>query len=187
MSTKSLAKAAFTVCIAILAALVAGCNGSHSGQGAAEASSAKGAVASVTADPTVAAELDQAKRLVKSCFPAAPLDQARTIHLVFLSSAAGKNGPAVTTAREKLSGCLGIPQGKRGAFENDAIIAAEHQTPKILSAHPAAGVERYLEVTLPQLVLKYKGTAAGVTGGASIPGTSASPAGSPSPSVKASS
>jgi hypothetical protein len=182
MSTKTLAKAAVAAVIAIIAAvLVAGCNG---GSG-----SAKSAAASVTADPTVQAEIAQARLLVKSCFPAAPLAQLHTVHLVFLSSATGKNGPAVVKARDTLFTCLGIPQDKRAAFKNEAITAAEHQTPKIISAHPAAGVQRYLEFTLPQLVLKYKGTAAGMgtsTAQPSIPGASI-PSTSASPSAKASS
>jgi hypothetical protein len=165
--------------------VLAGCH-SGSGQGAAEASSAKGALVSATADPTVQAEIAQARLLVRSCFPTAPLDQARTVHLVFLSSATGKNGPAVVAARDKLFACLGIPQDKRDEFKNQAITAAEHQTPKILSLHPAAGVTRYLEFTLPQLVLKYKGTAAGLgtsTAQPSIPGTTSGASASPSASA----
>lgn len=168
------------VIIAVLA--LAGC---HSGSSGA----AKGAIASATADPAVAAELAQARLLVRSCFPSAPLDQIHTVHLVFLSSATGKHGPEVVAAREKLFACLGIPQDKRDEFKNQAITAAEHQTPKILSLHPAAGVQRYLEFTLPQLVLTFKGTAAGLgtsTGRPSIPGTGSSPAASPSPSASAS-
>lgn len=167
--------------VAGLGLTLAGCNGSSS----ADSAKAKGAVASATADPTVQAEIDQARLLVKSCFPTAPLDQIHTVHLVFLSSATGKHGPEVVAAREKLFACLGIPQDKRDEFKNQAITAAKHQTPKILSLHPAAGVQRYLEFTLPQLVLKFKGTAAGLgtsTGQPSIPGTSSSPAASPSAS-----
>jgi hypothetical protein len=164
----------------LLTPALAACNGS--GHAAAAASS-------VTADPTVQAEIAQARLLVKSCFPAAPLDQIRTVHLVFLSSASGKHGPEVTAAREKLFSCLGIPAGKRAAFKNDAITAAGHQTPKILSRHPAAGVARYLEFTLPQLVLKYKGTAAGTgtsTAQPSIPGTTSGASASPSPKATSS-
>lgn len=153
--------------------LLSGCNSGSSNTGAA-----KSAAASVTADPTVAAELAQARLLVKSCFPAAPLDQIHTVHLVFLSSATGKHGPEVVAARSRLFGCLGIPASQRTAFKNAAIIAAEHQQPKILSRHPVAGVRQYLLFTLPQLVLKYKGTAAGVgtsTAQPAIPGTTASP------------
>jgi hypothetical protein len=173
--------------IAGLGFLITGCKGS--GQGAAEASSAKGAVASVTADPTVQAEIDQAKLLVKSCFPAAPLDQLHTVHLVFLSSATGKHGPEVVAARAKLFNCLGVPEDKRDDFKNDAITAAEHQKPKIISLHPVAGVTRYLEFTLPGLVFKYKGTAAGTgtsTAQPPVPGTSSGASTSPSPSVQAS-
>jgi hypothetical protein len=161
------------IATAVIAAglVLAGCTSKSSG-----ASAAKSAAASVTADPRVHAELDQAKMLVKSCFAGTPLQQAHQIHLVFLSSASGKNGPEVVAARTKLDDCLGIPQAQRTAFKNDAITAAEHQTPKIISVHPAAGVRQYLEFTLPQLVLKYKGTAAGVgtsTAQPPIPGTTA--------------
>lgn len=169
--------------VAGLGFLLAGCKGSSS----PDASAAKGAVASATADPTVQAEIGQARLLVKSCFPASPLDQLHTVHLVFLSSATGKHGPEVTAARDKLFTCLGIPQDKRDEFKNQAITTAEHQQPKIISTHPAAGIREYLTITLPQLVLRYKGTAAGLgtsTGQPSIPGTS--PAATPSPSVSTS-
>lgn len=124
------------------------------------AGAARSAAASVTADPAVAAELIQARALVKACFPAKPTAQIRTVHLVFLSSAAGKHGPEVVAAREKLLNCLGVPRARQNSFKNDAITAAEQQHPKILSLHPAAGVRAYLTVTLPQLVLKYKGVPA---------------------------
>lgn len=173
MSTKTLTKLAVAAVLAAFLALAAGCTSKS-----ADASSAKSAAASVTANPTVAAELDQAKLLVKSCMPGTPLAQVHTIHLVLLSSAAGKNGEEVKAARTKLFDCLGIPESKRDAFKNDAITAAEQQHPKILSAHPVAGVRQYLLITLPQLVLKYKGTAAGTgtsTAQPSIPGTTVSP------------
>lgn len=152
--------------------LLTACGPSNGGAG-----SAKSAAASVTANPTVQAELVQARLLVKSCFPAAPLDQLHTVHLVFLSSATGKNGPEVVVARDKLFNCLGVPRDRQDAFKNEAITAAEHQSPKVISVHPAAGVRQYLLVTLPQLVLKYKGTAAGMgtsTAQPSVPGTSIS-------------
>ena len=142
----------------ILGIMLAACGGSHSGHSGAAASSAAAAAssakASIEANPTTAAELAQAKALVKSCFPAAPLDQIHTVHLVFLSSATGKNGSAVVAARTKLFDCLGIPQQSRTAFKNDALTAAEHAK---LTTH--AGRVTYFEETLPGLVLKYKQTA----------------------------
>lgn len=168
MSTKTIAKAVAAAFLAIALALtVAACNSSSK-------SSVKGAAASAAANPTVAAELVQAKALVKACFPAKPTAQIHTVHLVFLSSATGKHGAEVVVAREKLFNCLGVPRDRQDSFKNDAITAAEHQHPKILSLHPLAGVQAYLTITLPQLVLKYKGTAAGVgtsTAQPAIPGT----------------
>ncbi len=138
------------VALAVLA--LAGCKGSSS-----NASSARSAVASATANPTTAAELRHAKELVKSCIPASPLDQAQMVHLVFLSSATGKNGPEVVAARTKLGTCLGISKANEKPFFNDALIAAEHG--HLVRGGHAARVQ-YFEVALPQLVLKYGGTMA---------------------------
>jgi hypothetical protein len=154
--------------------LLGGCRSSS------DAGAAQGAVASATANPTVQAELDQGRALVASCFPGTLLQQVRTIHLVFLSSASGKNGPAVTAARDKVLGCLHIADpARRQAFVSDAGEAALHGH---LGMH--AGRVTYFEVTLPKLVLKYGGTAAGMgtsTAQPSIPGTTAEP--SPAPST----
>jgi hypothetical protein len=128
--------------------------------GGSAPSSARSGIASATANPTASADIAQAKALVARCIPGTPLDQVHTVHLVFFSSAAGKHGPEVVAARDKVFTCLGVAPEKRDAFKNEAITAAEHQTPKIISAHPAAGVRQYLEFTLPQLVLKYKGVSA---------------------------
>jgi hypothetical protein len=166
---RTITATAVAVAIAMLA--LAGCGGAKSSPGAAAASSQ---AASALANPTVSAELAQAKALVKTCFAGTPLQQASQVRLVFLSSATGKNGPAVVAARSKLGACLGIPEQSRTAFENDAITAAETQTPKIISLHPAAGVQEYLTVTLPQLVLKYK-QAAGPTDAGSNDSPSSAP------------
>jgi hypothetical protein len=168
MNTKNPARGLAMAVLSLLLALVAGACTSKGGH----VSSAKSAAASVTANPTVAAELDQAKLLVKTCFAGTPLQQARQVHLVFLSSAAGKHGPEVVAARDKTFSCLGINDpAKRQAFLNDAITAAGHGH---LTTHD--GRVTYFSVTLPQLVLKHGGTAAGVgtsTAQPSIPGTTA--------------
>jgi hypothetical protein len=171
MNTKNLARG---LAMAVLAAALAGCTSkSHAG----DAGAAKSAAASATANPTVAAELDQAKLLVKTCFAGTPLQQVRQVHLVFLSSATGKHGPDVVAARDKTFSCLGInDKAARQAFLNDSITAAEHGH---LTTHD--GRVTYFSVTLPQLVLKHGGTAAGVgtsTAQPSIPGTTASPSAS---------
>lgn len=141
-----------------------------------------------TVNATEQAELDQGKKLVVSCFPGTLVQQVRTVHLVFLSSATGKNGPQVVSARDKVFGCLGINDpARRTAFINDAGEAALHAKPS-LARHD--GRVQYFTVTLPKIVLKYGGNAGGVgtsTARPSIPGTSASSAPvSPAPSTKAS-
>lgn len=117
-----------------------------------DASAAKSAIASATANPATAAELRHAKELVKSCIPASPLEQAQMVHLVFLSSATGKHGSEVVAARTKLGTCLGISKADEKPFFNDAITAAEHG--HLVRGGHAARVQ-YFEVTLPQLVIKY--------------------------------
>jgi hypothetical protein len=170
MSMKNLARLAAAAFLAAVLAVLAGCT-SHGG----DAGAARSAAASVTADPRVHAELDQAKALVKTCFAGTPLAQIHQVHLVFLSRASGKNGPDVVKARDKTFTCLGIPENKRDEFKNAAITAAEQQKPKILSLHPAAGVRQYLLFTLPKLIATYKGLPAS-------PATSASASASPSAS-----
>src|SRR6516225_6847869 len=167
------------IAIAVLITALAACGSSHHSSANPTTlvpTGAVGAVSSAAANPTVSAEAVQAKALVKSCFAGTPLQQLHQVHLVFLSSASGKNGAAVTQARDTTFTCLGIPKDKRQAFVNDAITAAEHANPK-LTTH--AGRVNYLEVTLPQLVLKYKGQA-GYTppaspGAGTVPGTAPSP------------
>lgn len=156
--------------VLIAAAAVAGCSSS----GSSGAGAAKSAAASVTADPQFLA----AKALVKHCFAGTPLQQAHQIHLVFLSSATGKNGPEVVTARAKLAACLGISKSDEQPFINEAITAAEHQTPKIISLHPVAGVKAYLTGTLPTIVIKYSNAPGVGNGTANIPAAPGS--GSPS-------
>ena len=171
------------IAIAILATclLLAGCGHSKSSSAnpttlvpTGAASSAHSAINSIEANPATSAEAVQAKALVKSCFAGTPLQQIHQIHLVFLSSASGKNGAAVTQARDTTFTCLGIPADQRTAFKNDAITAAEHG-----KVYTKAGAKAYLAGTLPQLVLKYKGQA-GYTppaspGAGTVPGTAPSP------------
>jgi hypothetical protein len=155
---------------ALAAAAVIALAGCQSG------SDTKGTVASATANPTVAAELNQGKALVASCFPGTLLQQVRTVHLVFLSSVHGKHADEVTAARDKVFTCLHISDpAQRQAFVNDAGEAALHASPK-LTTH--AGRVQYFEITLPKIVLKDGGTAAGMgtsTAQPSIPGAPVSP------------
>ena len=170
------------IAVAVAAIALAACGSS----GSSGASAAKSGLASATANPQVQHEIDQAKDLVATCFAGTPLQQIHQVRLVFLTRSHGKHADDVAAARDKTFTCLGVPKDQRTNFKNDAITAAEHQTPKILSRHPVAGVEKYLTITLPQLVLKYKhlgtgpysppaGTSGGVPGASVMPG-SASPA-----------
>jgi hypothetical protein len=148
------------------AALAACGHAAGNGQAAAAASS-------FAANPTTSADVAQAKALVASCLPATPVQQLKTLDLVFLHSATGKDGAQVTAARNKLSSCLGIPPAQRPAFENAAITAAEHG-----HLTKSAGRKTYAEVTLPALVIRYKGmsTASASPGSGTIPVATSSPA-----------
>lgn len=130
-----------------------------------DASAAKSAGAVVTANPQV----QQARALVEHCFAGTPVQQARQIHLVFLSSKTGKNGPAVIAARQKLMSCLGISKADEKPFFNDAVTAAEHGH---LTTH--AGRVTYAGTTLPQLVIKYSSAPGAGNGTANIPGVTPS-------------
>jgi hypothetical protein len=157
-------------CALILGIVLAAC-GSSKGSASGAESSARGAIASATANPATAAQLRQAKALVKSCIPASPLDQAQMVHLVFLSSATGKHGPEVVAARTKLGTCLGISKADEKPFFNEAVIAAEHG--HLVRGGHAARVQ-YFGVTLPGLVIKYSNAASfspspGTSGG--VPAT----------------
>ena len=158
--------------IAIAGILSAGLAACHSGsshpQASAAAGSARGAIASATANPTTAADLASAKALVKSCFAGTPLQQVHQVHLVFLSSSTGKHGPDVLKARATLRDCLGISKADETPFFNDAATAAEHGH---LTTHD--GRVTYFTVTLPGIVLKYS-KAAPSSGPAQTPAPSTS-------------
>ena len=167
MNTKTLARAvAFAVLAAVLS-LTAACTSKSS----ANAGSAESAAASVTANPQFLA----AKALVVHCFAGTPVQQARQIHLVFLSSKTGKNGPAVVAARAKLGTCLGISKADEQPFFNDAVTAAEHQKPRLHVLHPVAWITAFFGKTLPPVVIRYSNTPNINTGTADIPDTNASP------------
>lgn len=126
-----------------------------------------------TLNTTEQAELQQGQLLVKSCFTGTLLQQAHTVHLVFLSSATGPNGPAVVAERNKVFGCLHINDpAKRQAFINQAGEDALHG-----HLGTAAGRNTYFTVTLPKDVLAAGGTASGSgtsTAQPSIPGVTSS-------------
>lgn len=165
MNTKTLARTlAFAVLAVALALVAAACtSNSHS----ADAQAGRSAEASVTANP----QFIQAKKLVVHCFAGTPVQQAQQVHLVFLSSATGKNGPAVIAARAKVTGCLGISKSDEQPFLNDAITAAEHA--HLVSGGHAARVA-YLN-TLATIVIKYSNAPGVGNGTASIPGTTPGP------------
>jgi hypothetical protein len=183
MNSKNLARlAVFAVAAAVLALVTAGCTSKSGGSASGAASSAEGkasaVVGSITANPTTAADLAKAKALVRHCFAGTPLQQAHQIHVVFLSSAAGKNGPAVVAARNTTATCLGLSKADEKPFFNDAVTAAEAVTfHKLATSHDARVT--YVSVTLPGLLLKY--SSAGYVppaspGAGTVPGTTPSPA-----------
>jgi hypothetical protein len=159
--------------IGLITALAAACGPHSGGTTSADQASARAAASSAMANPTVSAELGQARNLVKTCFAGTPTQQLSQVHLVFASSATGEHGPQVVAARAKTFGCLGIPENQRQNFVNDALTAAEHANPK-LTTHD--GRVTYFEATLPQLILKYKN--AGAT-----PGASQAPGATPQPAI----
>lgn len=173
MTRITLRRLGFAALAILILAMAAACGASSSSKTAAGKASARAAASSAMANPTVSAELGQAKALVRTCFAGTPTQQLSQVHLVFASSATGTHGPEVVAARNKTFSCLGIPASQRQNFVNDALTAAGHASPK-LTTH--AGRVTYFEVTLPQLVLKYKN--AGAT-----PGTSIAPAATPYPTI----
>jgi hypothetical protein len=158
---------AIATAVTAAALALAGCKSGSS----ADTGSAKSAAASVTANPQFLA----AKTLVKHCFAGTPVQQAQQIHLVFLSSKTGKNGPEVITARAKLGTCLGISKADEKPFFNDAVKAAENQKPRLHVLHPVAWITAFFGTTLPPVVIRYSNAPGVGNGTADIPGTSASP------------
>lgn len=132
-----------------------------------------------TLNATEQAELQQGQKLLASCFPKSITQQIKTVHLVFLSSAHGKNGAAVEAARNSLLHCLNIDDpAKRQAFIDKAGQDALHGH---LTTHD--GRHTYFTVTLPRDILAAGGHAGGVSGPTgNIPGvtSSATPRGTPS-------
>lgn len=156
--------AAIATAVISAALVLAGCTSkSHS----ADAQAGRSAAASVTANPQVR----QAKALVQHCFAGTPVQQARQVHLVFLSSATGKHGPDVVAARASLMTCLGISKSDEQPFINDAATAAERG--HLVGGGHAARV-LYFGTTLPGIVIKYSNAPGVGNGTASIPGTTTS-------------
>jgi hypothetical protein len=141
-------RTAGAVALIALSLALAACQSSS--KGSAE-SAGKSAAASVTANP----QFIQAKALVKHCFAGTPTQQYQQVKLVFLSSKTGKNGDKVVAARAKLSSCMGISRSDEQPFFNEAVTAAEHQKPRIVSLHPVAGIKAFFTGTLPPIVIKY--------------------------------
>ena len=167
----TLRKAAGLLAIPLLAcAFLAGCSSS----GSSDAGAARSAAASVTGNPQFLA----AKALVKHCFAGTPVQQAHQIHLVFLSSATGKNGPEVVAARAKVAACMGISKSDEQPFFNDAVTAAEHQKPRLSVVHPVAWLTAFFTGTLPPIVIKYSNAPGVGNGTANVPGTTVSPSAS---------
>lgn len=88
---------------------------------------------------SVAQDKQTGENLIKPCLPANQLT---------LATKAGV---------DKLAACAGVPKSNRKAFENAALVAAEH-TPHILSKGATGATARhsYANVTLPALVKQYR-------------------------------
>ena len=122
--------------IAVLSVgILAGC-AKHAGAAAAASASAHAFATSSQGQYDKA----QAEALVKKCFPASESAQLKLAEPV-------KGKPA----RVKTEGCLAIPAANRQAFD-DALLNA------LLHGHlkSKAGRTTLIEVTIPQLVVKYQ-------------------------------
>jgi hypothetical protein len=139
---------------------------------AAAASSARGAFDSATADPTTAADINQAKALIGKCITGTPLQQLHTLHLLLFESKTGPNGAEVEQTRKTVFDCAGVPAGQRDNLVNAALTAAE-QAHLTRPGHLAT----YLEVTLPGLLAQaQKGTLTASGPASPAPGPRTTPA-----------
>jgi hypothetical protein len=164
--------AAALATVLIAAVFLGGC----SSRGGADA--AKGAVASATANPTIAADINQAKALITKCAThgRTPLQQIHLVHVLFFESSHGKHAAEVTSTRADVFGCMGVPEARQASFKNDSITAAEKQRPRVITI---AGIKKYALQTWPAILARYQqpGGTATPTAKASAP-ASATPAGS---------
>lgn len=139
---------------------------------AAAASSARGAYDSAAADPTTAADINQAKALIGKCITGTPLQQLHTLHLLLFESKTGPNGAEVKQTRKTVFDCTGVPAGQRDNLVNAALTAAEHGH----LARPGH-LATYLEVTLPGLLaMAQKGTLTASGTASPAPGPRTTPA-----------
>lgn len=107
------------------------------------------AAASAAAHSSAAAE---GKAIMKACAPKSPLAQ-----LTWIKGMASKKDPAT---REAFASCAGIPPAKSKAFENAALTAAEKDVEaaaKSKSITLKSEARTYLETTLPEMVVQYRG------------------------------
>jgi hypothetical protein len=155
--------------IIIIITLAAGLGFLLAGCQHGDSTKAKGAIASATADPTVAADIKLAEADIKRCVTGTPLQQIHTVHVLFLERAGGKNGAEVQATRAKVFGCLGVPPGQQTQFKNDSLTAAEHQHPRVLTK---AGIKTYVLVTWPGILARYQHAGTGASASPSVTASS---------------
>ena len=87
---------------------------------------------------------------MKACTPANSLAQLTWARNMIRHNVTG------TEARQAFASCAGIPKGRQKAFENDALNDAK--TAAFARAHGnKQAIPDLLEVTLPKLVVTYRG------------------------------
>jgi hypothetical protein len=133
------------VAVPALALSLAACGSKHTAAGAsasAEASSVKASASAFASSAQGRQEQAQARALVKKCFPASETGQLKLAEPV--------KGKAARTQAET---CLEIPEGAQRTQFDEALLGAA------LSAHlkTSAGRAQFTEVTVPELLLSYKG------------------------------
>jgi|SRR5579871_5470890 len=138
MNKKIVALPAAVLCLAALAAC------GHKGSASAAESSVKASTHAFATSSAGQYDKAQAAKLVRKCFPA-----SETAQLRLAEPKKGKPG------RQAVENCLKIPAGPNGANRtafDDALLNA------LIHGHlrTSAGRTQLIEVTIPQLVVKYQ-------------------------------
>jgi hypothetical protein len=137
------------VLLILLAALsLAGCSSAKKNSAGGSASSAVASAAS--AIPS--ADISAGKAIIAKCIPV----NSAASQILFFGNLAKDTQDHPNGSRHELSLCFGIPKDKRPAFEAAVLDAAEKAA---LQRHVKVKdkVKRFMYVTLPGLILKYKG------------------------------
>lgn len=133
-----------------LGLLLTGCNQT----GAATASSGAAKASAFATSSAGQFDKNAGQAIVKACTPKTPTAQLTWLHNMARQNQVG------TETRQAFGACAGIPPQKTKAFENDVLTQAEAAvktaaTSKNVTLKEAG--KTYLEVTLPKLVVTYRG------------------------------